>query len=61
MVAGSALAVSIMIWRPAYDQESIKHTHANLPDDHTHLDEHGSADHEHPYVIDDQHRRWPSK
>ncbi|MNF48084.1 Major Facilitator Superfamily protein [compost metagenome] len=61
VVAGSALAVSIMIWRPAYDQESIKHTHANLPDDHTHLDEHGSADHEHPYVIDDQHRRWPSK
>jgi len=60
VVAGSALAVSIVIWRPAHDQESIKHTHENLPDDHIHLDGQDGADHEHPYVIDDQHRRWPS-
>ncbi|MHC8309842.1 MFS transporter [Pseudomonas sp. GT1P32] len=61
VVAGSALVVSIVIWRPAHDQESIKHTHENLPDDHTHLDGQDGVDHEHPYVIDDQHRRWPDK
>ncbi|MBV6822786.1 MFS transporter [Pseudomonas sp. PD9R] len=60
VVAGSALVVSLVIWRPAHDQESIKHTHENLPDDHIHLDGQDGIDHEHPYVIDDQHRRWPS-
>ena len=61
VVAGSALVVSIVIWRPAHDQDSIKHTHENLPGDHTHVDGQEGADHEHPYVIDDQHRRWPNK
>ncbi|NMZ11865.1 MFS transporter [Pseudomonas proteolytica] len=61
VVAGSALLVSIVIWRPAHDQESIKHTHENLPDDHAHIDGQEGVDHEHPYVIDDQHRQWPSR
>ncbi|WP_411706328.1 MFS transporter [Edaphovirga cremea] len=61
VVAGSALAVSVVIWRPFHDQESIKHTHENLSDDHTHIDGQDGMDHEHPYVIDDQHRRWPNK
>jgi hypothetical protein len=61
VVAGGALVVSIVIWRPAHDQESIKHTHENLPEDHTHIGNQKGADHEHPYVIDDQHRRWPNK
>lgn len=61
VVAGSALVVSIVIWRPAHDQESIKHTHKGLPSDHTHLDGQDGVDHEHPYVIDDQHRRWPNQ
>jgi H+ antiporter protein len=60
VVAGCALVVSIVIWRPAHDQETIKHTHENLPDAHTHLDGKDGVDHEHPYVIDDQHRRWPN-
>jgi predicted lysophospholipase L1 biosynthesis ABC-type transport system permease subunit len=59
IVAGGALVVSVVIWRPAHDQESIRHTHQNLPDGHTHLEGHDGASHEHPYVIDDQHRRWP--
>lgn len=59
LVAGGALLISMLIWRPAHDQDSIKHTHENLADDHSHLD--GEAiEHEHPYVIDDQHRRWPN-
>jgi len=61
IVAGGALVVSIVIWRTAHDQESIKHTHENLPDDHPHFDSQQGADHEHPYVIDDQHRRWPDR
>ena len=61
VVAGSALLVSIVIWRPAHDQESIKHTHENLPGDHAHIDGQDGVDHEHPYVIDDQHRRWPNR
>lgn len=61
VVAGTALLVSIVIWRPIHDQESIKHTHENLSGDHTHIDGQSGMDHEHPYVIDDQHRRWPDK
>ncbi|CAM3277614.1 MFS transporter [Pseudomonas sp. Env-44] len=61
VVAGSALLVSIVIWRPAHDQESIRHTHENLPGDHAHIDGQDGVDHEHPYVIDDQHRRWPNR
>lgn len=59
ILAGGALVLSIVIWRPAHDKESIEHNHENLADDHPHLEEHGGASHEHPYVIDDQHRRWP--
>ncbi len=61
VVAGSAWVVSIVIWRPAHDQESIKHTHENLPGNYAHMDGYEGSDHEHPYVIDDQHRRWPRK
>ncbi|NMZ95124.1 MFS transporter [Pseudomonas panacis] len=61
VLAGSALLVSIVIWRPAHDQESIKHTHENLPGDHAHIDGQDGVDHEHPYVIDDQHRQWPNR
>ncbi|CAI8992507.1 MFS transporter [Pseudomonas chlororaphis] len=61
VVAGSAWAISILIWRPVHDQESIRHTHENLPADHPHLDGQNGLDHEHPYVIDDQHRRWPHR
>jgi H+ antiporter protein len=61
VVAGSALLVSIVIWRPAHDQESIKHTHENLPGDHVHIDGQQGVDHEHPYVIDDQHRQRPNR
>jgi len=59
LVAGGALLVSVVIWRPVHDQASIKHTHENLADDHSHQ-EGKDTEHEHPYVIDDQHRRWPN-
>lgn len=59
VVAGGALLISIAIWRPAHDDESIRHTHEDLPGDRTHLGGQDGFVHEHPYVIDDQHRRWP--
>lgn len=60
LVAGGALLISMLIWRPAHDQESIQLTHNDLPEGHAHFDEHSGMDHQHPYVIDDQHRRWPN-
>ena len=61
VVAGCALAASIVIWRPVHDQELIRHSHESLPNNHTHLGGKDCVDHEHPFVIDDQHPRWPSK
>ena len=57
-VAGAALLLSIIIWRPAHDQEFVEHTH----DDSDNSDHVGDKTgvHQHPYVIDDQHPRWPN-
>jgi H+ antiporter protein len=57
VVGGVALLTSIAIWRPAHDQEFVEHTH----DDPEHSGHVGdvTAAHQHPYVIDDQHPRWP--
>ncbi|MCO7624905.1 MFS transporter [Pseudomonas fluorescens] len=59
VLAAGSLIMSILIWRPVHDQEIVEHTHENVAGDSTHFDENGTAGHEHPYVIDDQHRRWP--
>ncbi|SDU43062.1 MULTISPECIES: MFS transporter [Pseudomonas fluorescens group] len=61
LLACAALVVGIVIWRPAHDQESIRHTHENLPKDDAHIHGQEGPDHQHPYVIDDQHRRWPNR
>ncbi|PWB37114.1 MFS transporter [Pseudomonas sp. NDM] len=61
LLACAALVVGIVIWRPAHDQESIRHTHENLPKDDAHIHGQEGPDHQHPYVIDDQHRRWPDR
>ncbi|NWD74317.1 MFS transporter [Pseudomonas gingeri] len=59
MLAAVAVMVCLMIWRPAHEQASLRHSHADLPADHPHLHGIGGKTHEHAYIIDDQHRRWP--
>lgn len=45
-----------------YDPEQIEHSHAELPPTHVHLSGSINADghHVHTYLIDDQHRHWPT-
>lgn len=56
-VGGLALAAGLVLW-PADDPETLPHSHPDLPPGHPHLATHG-APHEHAFVIDPLHRRWP--
>lgn len=63
VLAALGVAGALLLW-PADDPEVIEHVHGDLPADHPHV--RGSAQsghglkHAHPFVIDDQHRRWPA-
>ncbi len=52
------------VW-PADDPDSVEHMHDNLPDDHPHLRDAVRKDgvwrHRHVFVIDDEHRAWPTQ
>ncbi|WP_135501284.1 MFS transporter [Roseovarius aestuariivivens] len=47
------------LW-PADTPRSLPHEHPDLPPDHPHLRAHGGRRHAHPFVIDDEHRVWPT-
>ncbi len=54
--------LGFFVW-PAHDPADLPHRHADLAPTHPHLtegpgEEDGAA-HAHPFVIDDQHQRWP--
>ena len=53
-----------MLW-PSDDPEIIEHVHDDLPDDHPHIRDaltHGRGRrHRHVFVIDDEHRAWPTE
>lgn len=50
-----------LLWRNP-GQVALDHTHPDLPADHPHLaDHHGQAAHAHVFVIDDEHRSWPTQ
>lgn len=57
LLAGAAWILSKLIWDPRYDQEIVGHHHEDLPVDHPHVRE--GKQHAHPFVIDDEHRKWP--
>lgn len=61
----SALAAAIAASRlwPRHDTDELSHDHPDLPRNHPHLRDHRSANgqHRHPFVIDDQHRVWPTQ
>lgn len=56
-LCGLGAIVTAAIW-PAGETASVEHRHDDLPADHPHLAATTGA-HEHEYIIDDLHRRWP--
>jgi MFS family permease len=60
-LAFSGAALAIFAW-PEGDPKELDHEHPDLPPDHPHL--RGYRDkgvrHSHVFVIDDEHRAWPS-
>jgi H+ antiporter protein len=56
LLAATGLIGGIVLWSPK-DDETIEHTHRDLPDDHPHLQQ--GRSHSHPIVIDDYHPHWP--
>lgn len=57
----AAMAASLL-W-PRHDTNDLPHDHPDMPRDHPHLRDHRTANgqHRHPFVIDDQHRVWPTQ
>jgi MFS family permease len=55
--------LGLVVW-PAHDPENLVHSHDDLDPDDPHLAEGEpwpERGHAHPFVIDERHRRWPSK
>lgn len=57
VLCAMGVLTAFLLW-PAHDPDNIPHRHEELPPDDPHLQ--GTAEHEHPFVIDDRHPRWPS-
>lgn len=53
---------ALRVW-PADDAAMLEHEHGDLPPDHPHLRAHPAhgARHRHVFVIDDEHRAWPTQ
>ena len=58
-----AILASMILW-PGGASEVIEHSHDDLPVDHPHLrdtgERTGAHSHRHRFVIDDEHRVWPT-
>jgi len=61
LIALLGLIAALFLW-PARSPREIPHAHTDLPPDHPHLKAHGlqGGRHSHVFVIDDEHRAWPS-
>jgi len=59
IIALIAMSFAFFIW-PKQDDLILVHSHDDLPADHEHLvnHKHGKR-HEHEYVIDEYHQKWP--
>lgn len=57
------LFVGLVVW-PRSTGQILEHSHEDLPPDHPHLKDHSGsgkgATHRHAFVIDDEHRIWPT-
>ena len=60
-IAFAGVLLAVMLW-PSADAPEVEHAHADLPADHPHLRDHPApgARHRHVFVIDDEHRAWPT-
>ena len=60
-VALAGLGLAQVVW-PRREEEAPEHGHPDLPPDHPHLKEHElvGGRHRHAFVIDDEHRVWPT-
>ncbi len=60
-LASAGIIVSLWVW-PKGQERVIEHTHPDLPKDHPHLmkNHKKSHGHAHAFVIDDEHRSWPT-
>ncbi len=56
----AAAAAFAATWLWPRDEEVLVHSHPDLPADHPHLSGASGKAHAHPFVIDDEHRVWPS-
>ena len=60
-VALAGVVLARLVW-PAGLPDEIEHDHPDLPPDHPHLRaHHGQRRHVHAFVIDDEHRAWPTQ
>ena len=64
VIASAAVLLSMRLW-PAEDPAELSHRHDDMASGHPHLAGEdnavlGDRRHSHAYVIDDEHRRWPS-
>ena len=60
LMALVGVIVARAVW-PAGLAQEIVHEHPDLPPDHPHLRAHGGRWHAHVFVIDDEHRVWPTQ
>lgn len=58
-LALAASALALVVW-PAGDPSELAHDHPDLPPDHPHLQGAQGSRHRHVFVIDDEHRVWPT-
>jgi MFS family permease len=60
-IALTGLVLARLLW-PAESTRELEHEHPDLPQDHPHLRaHHGQRRHAHVFVIDDEHRVWPTQ
>ncbi len=64
LVSALALMIGLFVW-PRSQGADLEHSHEDLPKDHPHMKDHlqsgKGASHRHAFVIDDEHRIWPTQ
>ncbi|WP_336099407.1 MFS transporter [Roseovarius sp. CH_XMU1461] len=59
-LASIGIVAALWVW-PAGAPEALAHSHADLPQDHPHLDGSSGHSHRHAFIIDDLHPVWPEQ